>query len=86
PGKGEVLVKIMSAALNSENFKQREYDVVIPEYLAVVGKDVAGVIEELGAGVEGWKKGDRVSVLDTPERICGSSRFAQRLGGFQQFT
>ncbi|KAJ7622899.1 chaperonin 10-like protein [Mycena polygramma] len=73
PGKGDVLVKIMSAGLNPANFKQREYDVVFTEYPAVVGNDVAGVIEELGASVEGWKKGDRV--------------FAQTLGGgFQQFT
>ncbi|KAJ7682281.1 chaperonin 10-like protein [Mycena polygramma] len=73
PVKGEVLVRIMSAGLNPANFKQREYDVVIPEYPAVLGDDVAGVIEELGPSVEGWKKGDRV--------------FAQTLGGgFQQFT
>ncbi|KAJ6458620.1 chaperonin 10-like protein [Mycena vitilis] len=73
PAEGQVLVKIMSAALNPGNLKQREYDVTIPDYPAVLGGDVAGVIEELGASVEGWKKGDRV--------------FAQMGlgGGFQQF-
>ncbi|KAJ6560400.1 chaperonin 10-like protein [Mycena capillaripes] len=72
PAKGEVLVKVMSVGLNPGNWKQREYNVMIDEYPAVLGNDVAGVIEELGDGVQGWKKGDRV--------------FAQTLaGGFQQF-
>ncbi|KAJ7887510.1 GroES-like protein [Mycena olivaceomarginata] len=73
PAKGEVLVKILSVALNPGNWKQREYDVVIDEYPAVLGCDVAGVVEKLGEGAEGFKKGDKV--------------FAQILGGgFQQYT
>jgi NADPH:quinone reductase-like Zn-dependent oxidoreductase len=60
PAKGEVLVKILSIALNPGNWKQREYDVVIDEYPAVLGCDVAGVVEELGEGAEGFKKGDKV--------------------------
>ncbi|KAJ7682258.1 chaperonin 10-like protein [Mycena polygramma] len=62
PAEGQVLVKIMSTGLNPGNLKQREYDVTIPDYPAVLGGDVAGVIEELGASVEGWKKGDRMSI------------------------
>ncbi|KAJ7368828.1 GroES-like protein [Mycena albidolilacea] len=72
PAKGEVLVKILSVALNPADWKQREYD-VIREYPAVLGCDVAGVVEKLGEGAEGFKKGDKV--------------FAQiPAGGFQQYT
>jgi NADPH:quinone reductase-like Zn-dependent oxidoreductase len=59
PAKGEVLVKILSIALNPADWKQREYD-VIREYPAVLGCDVAGVVEKLGEGAEGFKKGDKV--------------------------
>lgn len=60
PAKGEVLVKILSVALNPANWKQREYGIAIDKYPAVLGCDVAGVVEELGEGAEGFKKGDKV--------------------------
>ncbi|KAF7352369.1 GroES-like protein [Mycena venus] len=73
PAKGEVLLKIWSVALNPGNWKQREYDVHVGEYPAVLGNDIAGVIEGLGEDVEGFKKGDKV--------------FSQSLeGGFRQYT
>ncbi|KAJ7682267.1 GroES-like protein [Mycena polygramma] len=72
PAKGEVLVKIMSVGLNPGDWKQRAFDVRISKYPAILGNDVAGVIEELGPSVEGWQKGDRV--------------FAQTGSGFQQYT
>ncbi|KAJ7044820.1 GroES-like protein [Mycena alexandri] len=72
PAEGEVLIKIMSAGLNPINWKQGAFNILIGEYPAVVGHDVAGIVEELGKGVEGLKKGDRV--------------FAQTFnGGFQQY-
>ncbi|KAJ6515389.1 GroES-like protein [Mycena sanguinolenta] len=73
PAKGEVLLKIWSVALNPGNWKQREYDVVLGKYPVVLGNDVAGVIEELGEGVHGFKKGDKV-FTQTP------------IGGFGQYT
>jgi L-idonate 5-dehydrogenase len=42
----------------------------------VLGHEVAGVIEELGAGVRGFAAGDRVAV--SPSRPCGACRFCQR--------
>ncbi|KAJ7462170.1 GroES-like protein [Mycena latifolia] len=73
PAKGEVLIKILSVALNPINWKQREYNLLIDEFPVVLGCDIAGVVEALGEGVDGFEKGDRV--------------FAQSLvGGFQQYT
>ncbi|KAK7062172.1 GroES-like protein [Favolaschia claudopus] len=74
PGPGEVLLKICSTALNPGNWKQREYDVVIEEYPAILGMDIAGVIEAVGPGVAGFKKGYRVFT----QTVLG--------GGFQQYT
>ncbi|KAJ7498517.1 GroES-like protein [Mycena latifolia] len=73
PAHGEALIKIMSVALNPMNWMQREYNILVDEYPAILGCDIAGVVEALGEGVDGFEKGDRV--------------FAQSLaGGFQQYT
>jgi NADPH:quinone reductase-like Zn-dependent oxidoreductase len=62
PGKDKVLVKIMSVALNTMYNKQREFDVMVDGYPAVLGADMAGVVEEVGEDVRGFSKGDRVCV------------------------
>ncbi|KAF9026047.1 GroES-like protein [Hymenopellis radicata] len=73
PGPGDVLIKIMAVALNPMDWLKAEHDFLIDEYPQVLGHDIAGVIEQLGEGIEGFKKGDRV--------------FTQSLnGGFQQYT
>ncbi|KAJ7895497.1 GroES-like protein [Mycena olivaceomarginata] len=73
PNKGEVRLKIVSVALNPLTCAQHDYDIFMPEYPAVIGSDIAGVVDEVGDGVEGFAKGDEV--------------FAGVLfGGFQQYT
>ncbi|KAJ7495824.1 chaperonin 10-like protein, partial [Mycena galericulata] len=73
PEQGEVLIKVMSVALNPANWVQRERNMLIDEYPVVLGCDIAGVIQELGEGVEGFAKGDKVFGFGT-------------VGGFQQYT
>ncbi|KAJ7483895.1 GroES-like protein [Mycena galericulata] len=73
PGPGEVLVKILSVGLNPANWLQRELDIFVSAYPAVIGGDVAGVIEAVGEGVQGFAKGDEV-FAHAPD------------GGFQQYT
>jgi len=63
PGYGEILVKVQAAALNPVDWKIRKYGVLIDEYPAVVGSDIAGDVEDVGPGVTGFVKGDRVYVL-----------------------
>ncbi|KAF5327579.1 hypothetical protein D9619_004348 [Psilocybe cf. subviscida] len=76
PGPGEVLVKVMAAGLNPGDWKVREYGEVFEEFPAVFGFDYAGVIEQLGEGVEGFKVGDRVFT---------ESAMTNGHGGFQQY-
>ena len=72
PGAGEVLVRVRAAGVNpydtfvaSGGMK----DYVPYRFPAVLGTDVAGVIEALGDGVEGFAIGDRVfgKLGDKPE-------------------
>ncbi|KAJ7289377.1 chaperonin 10-like protein [Mycena rebaudengoi] len=76
PAKNEVLIKVMSCALNPMDYLQKEFDIPIGpgEYPVIMGADFAGVVEEVGADVKGFSKGDRVCVIHC---MLG--------GGFQQY-
>ena len=55
PNAGEVLLKVRAAGVNPVDWK------VAPRRIGMVpGTDVAGVIDSLGEGVDGWKVGDPV--------------------------
>jgi len=63
PASGEVLVRVHAASVNA-------YDAFVAmgmakafmayEFPAVLGQDLAGVVEGVGDGVEGFQEGDRV--------------------------
>jgi NADPH:quinone reductase len=64
PGEGQVLVKTFATSINRPDMVQRQGKYPPPAGDSdILGLEVAGVIEELGAGVTGWKKGDRVMSL-----------------------
>ncbi|GAW67353.1 NADPH:quinone oxidoreductase [Geoanaerobacter pelophilus] len=64
PKEGEVLVKVYATSINRPDLVQREGKYPPPPGDSeILGLEVAGVIEELGPGVTGWKKGDRVVSL-----------------------
>lgn len=62
PGPGEVLVKIHATALNPVDWKIRAFNILDYTYPAIVGRDSAGTVEEVGDGVVGLAKGDKVYV------------------------
>ena len=49
-----------ACALNPVDWKIQSYGIFIEEYPAILGVDLAGVVEEVGDGVENLKRGDRV--------------------------
>jgi putative PIG3 family NAD(P)H quinone oxidoreductase len=63
-GEGQVLVKVFATSINRPDLVQREGKYPPPPGDSeILGLEVAGIIEELGAGVSGWKVGDRVMTL-----------------------
>lgn len=64
PGDNQVLVKVMATTINRPDLVQREGKYPPPPGDSeILGLEVAGIIEELGPGVTGWQKGDRVISL-----------------------
>lgn len=60
PQAGEVLVRVYAVGLNPADYKIANSGNPNWTYPHILGLDVAGVIEEVGEDVTGWKKGDRV--------------------------
>ena len=74
---GDLLVRIASAGVNPSDWKEMEgrfaefYPSCGPHWAP--GVDGAGVVEEVGAGVEGFKRGDRVMLMaDRRGGQCGT--------------
>ena len=64
PGEGQVLVKVVATSVNRPDLVQREGKYPPPPGDSeILGLEVAGTIEELGPGVSGWAKGERVMTL-----------------------
>jgi alcohol dehydrogenase len=68
PGPGEILVRIAAAGLCHSDLSVIEGNRPRPMPMAL-GHEAAGVVEELGSGVEDLKKGDHVVMVFVPS--CG---------------
>ena len=63
PGEGEVRVRVVAASVNGFDLAVANgylAGMMEHRYPVVLGKDFAGVIDAIGAGVEGYSVGDRV--------------------------
>ncbi|RPD59714.1 GroES-like protein [Lentinus tigrinus ALCF2SS1-6] len=78
PGPKEILVKIISSALNPVDWKIPAYGIFVENFPAILGSDLAGVVEEVGSEVSKFTKGDRVLF----QGWFGDNKYA----GFQQYT
>lgn len=76
-GPGEVLVKVRAAALNHLDLWVRDGLPMLNTPLPFwTGSDIAGDVAQVGAGVEGFKAGDRVAV--NPNLTCGRCEYCLR--------
>lgn len=76
PGPGEVLVKVKAAGLNPVDYKTATNGNPNWSYPHILGVDAAGVIEEVGEGVTGFQKGDRVFYHGDLTKKGGFAEFA----------
>ena len=82
PGRGQVRLRVRAISINARDalilagpFGRIEGQDVVPM------SDLAGVVDALGEGVEGWQRGDRVMTAHVPSWVDGSpSVFAQGPG------
>jgi NADPH:quinone reductase-like Zn-dependent oxidoreductase len=74
-GEGEILVKVAAASINPIDWKLRAgalQGMFAVEFPAILGRDVAGVVHEIGEGVTGFEPGDKVFALTnhTYAQLC----------------
>jgi D-arabinose 1-dehydrogenase-like Zn-dependent alcohol dehydrogenase len=62
PGAGEVRIKVQACGVCHSDVLTKEGGMPGIQYPRVPGHEVAGVIDEVGAGVSAWKTGQRVGV------------------------
>ena len=62
PGMGHVRIRVQSCGICHSDVITKEGIFPGISYPRVPGHEVAGVIDEVGAGVKDWKKGERVGV------------------------
>jgi D-arabinose 1-dehydrogenase-like Zn-dependent alcohol dehydrogenase len=62
PGAGEVRIKVQACGVCHSDVFTKEGLWPGIQYPRVPGHEVAGIIDELGAGVSGWKQGQRAGV------------------------
>jgi D-arabinose 1-dehydrogenase-like Zn-dependent alcohol dehydrogenase len=100
PGPGQVRIKVQACGVCHSDVLTKEGAWPGIQYPRVPGHEVAGVIDELGAGISEWKKGQRVGVgwhggqdNTCPECRRGDFRNCRNLkicgisydGGYQQY-
>ena len=81
PAEGEILVRVASSSINGFDLSVasgRLQGMMEHRFPVVLGKDFAGTVEAVGAGIDGFVEGDNVfGVLMKPE--LGDGCFAERI-------
>jgi NADPH:quinone reductase-like Zn-dependent oxidoreductase len=79
PETGEVLIKNHVVAINPVDYKMQDFGIFIEDFPAILGTDVAGVVDEIGEGVTNVKVGQRVLghalAIGTHKNANGEDKF-----------
>jgi len=65
-GEGQVLVRVAASSVNPIDYKMRSgaaKERFPLEFPAILGRDISGIVREVGKGVDGFKPGDKVMAL-----------------------
>ncbi len=74
-GTGDILIKVKSCGIcrtDMKSFLKGQRDLKLPR---ILGHEISGIIEEVGSGVVGYQKGDRVQI--SPGITCGECDFCR---------
>ncbi len=66
PAEGEVLVRVAASSVNPIDYKMRSgaaKERFPVEFPAILGRDLSGIVREVGPGVTGFEAGDKVIAL-----------------------
>jgi L-iditol 2-dehydrogenase len=76
PGPGEITIRVRTCAMcgtDAKIFHHGHHNISLPR---VLGHEIAGEVAEVGAGVDGWARGDRVQVIAAIP--CGACLYCRR--------
>lgn len=76
-GPHEILIKVEAIGLNPIDWKSADFGFGLPTLPAVAGRDLAGVVTQVGSGVSRFRVGDRVFGPSTQYRDYRTSAFQQ---------
>jgi L-iditol 2-dehydrogenase len=77
PGPGEILLRVEAALTCGTDVKtlRRGHPVMIPTVPTVFGHELSGSVAAVGAGVRGWREGDRLVAANSAP--CGACRLCR---------
>jgi propanol-preferring alcohol dehydrogenase len=76
PGPGELLLLVRACGVCRTDLQLAEGDIPLRRQPLVPGHQAVGVVEACGAGVDGWRPGDRAGVAWLGG-ACGTCRFCR---------
>lgn len=100
PAPGEILLRVKACAVCRTDLQLAEGDIAAKQTPCVPGHQIVGVVEALGAGVDGWEYGDTAGVAwlagtcgvckfctTGRENLCTDARFTgwDRDGGYAEY-
>ena len=82
PGKDELLIRVAAAGVGPWDALIREGESEVDSSLPItLGSDLAGIVEEAGSEVSGFKKGDQVYGVTNPKFIGATAEYAVASAG-----